>query len=206
MDRPKALITPLCGIERTGWLNPMLAMSLIEASHNSHFDVVIEPAFALSPVDYARNVCVSAARDRGFDWLLMVDNDQTLPPFPLDVLTILTSAGPQQNVVGFACGISLDGGKSYIRNSEIIPGVADGSFMAVSRIGAGVMAIHRSVWQAIPKGPWFRTLHNEDELLSVKQSEDLFFCDLAKAAGLKLWMARVGAGHLKTVNLTTLTK
>lgn len=206
MSKPKVLITPLCGVERSAWLNPMLAMSLIEASHNSHFEVTIEPAFALSPVDYARNVCVSAARDRSFDWLLMVDNDQTLPSFPLDPLTILTSAGPQQNVVGFACGLSLDGGKSYIRNSEIIPGVSDGSFMGVNRIGAGVLALHRSVWERIPLGPWFRSTHNEDELFSMKQSEDLFFCDLAKTAGLKLWMARVGAGHLKTVNVTTLTK
>jgi hypothetical protein len=43
-----------------------------------------------------------------------------------------------------------------------------------------------------------------DELLQVKQSEDLFFCDLARGAGVKLWAHRMGSGHLKTADLTAL--
>jgi hypothetical protein len=206
MATDKVLVTPLCGIERSGWLNPALLTSLVAMSHDSRFQVVIEPAFGLSPVDFARNQCVASARNRGFDWLLTIDNDQTLPPEPFSVLNALSQAGPRQDVVGFACGISLDGGKRYERNSAMLEGVTDGAFYGVSKIGAGVLALRNSVWQTIPTGPWFRTLQNQDEMLSLKQSEDLYFCDLARAAGLQLWMSQLGAGHIKSINLTTLLR
>jgi hypothetical protein len=196
--KPKVLIAPLCGIERSGWLNPTLLLSLVQMTHDPRFDVSIELAFGLSPVDYARNTAVVAARTKQFDWLLMVDNDQTLPTSPLDVIA---EAGPQQDVVGLLAGCSKDG-RSFQLNCDFIPGMTDGNFRAVSKIGSGVIMLRSSVWTRIPKGPWFTTQQSDDELRSFKQGEDLSFCDLARAAGLKLWTHRSDCGHLKTADVT----
>jgi len=195
----KVLVAPLCGLERGSWLNTSLVMSLIAMSHDARFQVEIVPAFGLWPVDYARNTCVVAARAKQVDWLLMIDNDQTLPTNPLD---IIAEATPQQDVIGLSCGCVSSDGHSFRLNADFIPGMADGNFMGVSKVGTGVMLLRSNVWTRIPKGPWFRTEQAEDELRSVKQGEDWHFCDLARAAGLKLWTHRRGCGHLKTVDVT----
>jgi hypothetical protein len=198
--KPNVLIAVMCGFERGGWLNPTLVTSLVAMSRDSRFDVEIELALGLSPVDYARNTCVVAARAKQVDWLLMVDNDQVLPQGnPLD---ILAEAGPQVDVIGLSTGISKDAGRSFHLNADFIPGISEGSFMGVSKVGSGVLILRNTVWTRLTKGPWFRTLQNDDELLSPKLSEDLFFCDLARASGLKLWTHRKGCGHLKTADIT----
>jgi len=199
MNKPKVLITPLCGLERGQWLNPTLAVSLATMKCDPRFDVEIQLALGLSPVDYARNTCVAAAREKQVTWLLMVDADQTLPQNPLDVLA---EASPQIDAVGLACGISLDNGRSFHLNCNFLPGVSDGNFMGVSKIGTGVMALRDSVWRTLPRGPWFVTERADDELLTVTKSEDIHFCEIARACGLKLWAHRAGAGHLKTTDLT----
>src|SRR5580700_6085808 len=95
--KPRVLVAPLCGLERGSWLNPTLLMSLVQITHDPRFDVSIELAFGLSPVDYARNTCVVAARAKAVDWLLMCDSDQTMPFNPLD---IIAEATPQVDAVG----------------------------------------------------------------------------------------------------------
>jgi len=86
MPKAKVLVSPLCGSERDRWLNPSLVLSLLTMTHDPRFEVIIEPAYALYPVDYARNVCVASAREKQVDWLIQVDNDQTLPVSPLDII------------------------------------------------------------------------------------------------------------------------
>jgi hypothetical protein len=179
-------------------------MTLLAASKDSRFDVVIEPAFSLVPIDYSRNRCVASAREKQAEWLLMIDNDQTLSPNMLDVLA---EAGPKQHVVGWYAGTSSTSinGQSFSLNCDFIPGVCeDRDFLPVTRIGAGVMALHNSVWQKLPKGPWFKLLQEDDELRTPKLGEDFFFCNLARAAGLQIWAYRMGAGHLKTCDNTVL--
>ena len=51
-----------------------------------------------------------------------------------------------------------------------------------------------------PRGPWFRWLVNEDEVLSRKLGEDFYFCQLVQEHGLTVWTHERVAGHLKTVN------
>jgi len=199
--KPRVLVTPLCGVERGSWLNSTLLTSLVAASHDSRFEVTIEPAFGLIPVDYARNRCVAAARDKGFDWNVQLDNDQTVPP---NVLDVIAEAGPAQDVIGLYSGLCADRGASFRFNVTTLPGVADRNFTGASRLGAGVLILHSSVWRALPKGPWFRTVRADDELLTISQGEDYYFSNLAMAAGLRLWTHRMGAGHLHTVDLTRL--
>src|ERR1700676_2134797 len=117
--KPRILVTPLCGLERDGWLNPTLLMALLEMQRDPRFEVTIELALGMTPVDYARNQCVAVARNRKVDWLLMVDNDQTIPP---NVLNIIAEATPQIDVVGLPCGLSKNGGRSFQLNCDFIPG------------------------------------------------------------------------------------
>jgi len=197
--KTRILVKPLCGTERGNWLNPTLITSLIAMSHDQRFDVTVEPAFGMAPVDYARNTCVATARDRGFDWLLMIDNDQAVP---VSLLDIVAEAGPQIDVVALACGIGSKDGHSFMLNADFIRDKAIGNFMGISKAGSGVMLLRNSVWRTFPKGPWFVTEQNNDELRSLKQGEDIFFCGLCCAAGLQLWTHRMGCGHLKTADIT----
>jgi hypothetical protein len=206
MPKTKVLVSPLCGSERDRWLNPSLVVSLLTMTHDPRFGVIIEPAYALYPVDYARNVCVASAREQQVDWLIQVDNDQTLPVSPLD---IIAECGPEQDVIGLSAGIRKgDDGRSFQFNTHNLsaPGIVDGKFLGVLHVGSGVLILRNSVWRTLPRGPWFRTIQRDDELRSVEKSggEDWSFCDLARAAGLKLWTHRACSGHLKTTNLTAL--
>jgi hypothetical protein len=168
-------------------------------THDPRFNVEIELALGLSPVDYARNTAVVAARTKQVNWLVLVDNDQMLPQNALD---IIAEATPQVDVIGLSTGISQDAGRTFRLNVDFIPGMTHGNFMGVSKVGGGVLMLRNTCWTRIPKGPWFKTVQANDELHSITQGEDFFFCDLARASDLKIWTHRRGCGHLKTCDIT----
>jgi hypothetical protein len=87
-SKPKVLVCVLGSSERHGWINPHLVSNLLTMSHDERYTVEIKPVIECSPVDFARNVCVTMARERKADTLLMFDNDQSSEINPLDVLTI----------------------------------------------------------------------------------------------------------------------
>ncbi|HEX3740237.1 MAG TPA: hypothetical protein VHV29_10980 [Terriglobales bacterium] len=69
--------------------------------------------------------------------------------------------------------------------------------------------VHRSVWQKIPRGPWFRWNHGEPtETLDKGPNgcgEDVYFCRLVREHGLKVWTHAQLAGHYRNVDLTAMT-
>ena len=157
--------------------------------------------YALTPTDFARNTAVSLARTRKADWLLMFDND-TGPN--ADPLTVIATAPANADVVAMPYGSCF--GDKYTIWTDIIPGVTSGEFFGVRSVGTGAMALHCSVWQKIPRGPWFKIVSDEaDELYKPLFSEDAYFCNLARAAGLSIWMhGRAVASHMHTVDVTGL--
>jgi hypothetical protein len=202
--KPRVLVAVFCGTERNHWLCPQLVGSLLQMGKDTRFAVEIEMIYSLTPTDFARNTAVTLARKRSADWLLMLDND-TAPQ--ADPLTLIQSAPSNADIVAMPYGSNF--GNKYTVAAEFLPGVASGDFLGVKSIGTGAMALRSSVWQQkIPKGPWFKVVSDEtSELYKPLFSEDIYFCNLARAAGLSIFVHRsAGAAHFHTVNVTDLAR
>jgi hypothetical protein len=199
--KPKVLVAVFCGSERNHWLCPSLARALLQMSSDARFAVEIELIYALTPTDYARNTAVALARSRKVDWLLMLDND-TGPT--ADPLNLIAMAPEGADVVAMTYGTNF--GDNYTCAIDFLPDVTSGEFLGVKSMGTGCMALHSSVWQKLPKGPWFKVVSDEaSELYKPMMSEDIYFCNLARAAGCSIWMHRSAvAAHWHSVNVTEL--
>jgi hypothetical protein len=215
--KPRILITPLCGGERDGWVNPFLLSNLILASHDMRFSVAIEPVVDKHPVDYARNVCIAMARERNVDTLLMVDADQSWWPGynPLNMLPNDLASKP---VIGiptmqrFSPEEACKGGEPFIPNFRTMDGHKvenSGEYFSASHVGTGAMFIHRRIWEeVIPRGPWFVWRYKEDSELHETDgfagSEDFGFCELCARHNVPIWVHRRPIPHWKTCECTML--
>jgi len=213
--KPRVLITPLSGKERTAWLNPSLARTLLKASHDSRAFVAVE-IVEHAPVDFARNVCVDIARRGGYDYLIQLDNDQTFADIgPMDVL-FEALQGERKDVIGMPYVQSLQQNGNCVRFNlgyEPLPverQQTDGNFITVDRVATGCMILSRRVWtEILPKGPWFKWMTDTtNELLApdpaIKGGEDYYLCHLLAERGAKVWMHRTPIGHLKAADITAL--
>ena len=214
MSKPKVLVCVLCGTERQNWIYPELSGMLIRMSHDSRFDVAIGNIKDGRPVEVPRNESIALARDNNFDWLVSFDNDNFMPSgTPLDIISL---AGPSQNVIGlgYVCG-SVEAGYKMFPPPTSQP--INGPFREVDCLNGGALMVHRSVWQAIPRGPWFRFMYDEGvETLRAKTSdwayglgenggcsEDFYFVRLCRKHELKCWThTDKYAGHYRTTDLT----
>ena len=191
MQATKVLIAVLCGPERNGWINPQLCDTLLRMSRSQHFAVTVEFIFGSHGVDRARNVAIDKAREQNADFLIQIDNDMTCT----DPLAILAEADALAlDIVAVSAGISKGEG-SYQPNVDLA-GERRGNFMRVSNAGAGVLILRSSVWQKMPKAPLF--------LYTAEVGEDVYFCRLAQGLGFTIWTHASLAGHLKTVDISSL--
>jgi len=203
-SKPKVLVCVLGSSERHGWINPHLVSNLLTISHDERYTVEIKPVIECSPVDFARNVCVTMARERKADTLLMFDNDQSSEINPLDVLTIANG----KDIIGIPTMQSST--DSFHTAPMFIPNLrrdnlrSDGEFMQVHRIGTGAMFLSHRVWEQIA-GPWFKTVQADDELRSpTPQTEDFYFCDLAREHGFEIWSHNRMMFHFHTCEIAKL--
>jgi hypothetical protein len=196
--RQNVLICVLCLSERQGWVNPWLSQSLCAMACDPRFNVTIEHAINHRPYHYARNRAVALARERGVDWLVEIDNDQSFVGVtPLDVLH---AAGSWRKVIGVrSFGVESVPRKLYAMNSK--PLGTEGDFTEVEHLGGSVLCIHSEIWQKIP-GPWFLHEFGDDELGTTKNSEDWYFCDLVRRHKYQVWLHRTYVSHWHTLDLT----
>lgn len=199
--KPSVLVSVLCGRERDTWINPALFMSLLNLRHSS-FDVVIETAYDMKPHEYARNTCVLRAQAVGYTHLCMVDNDMVLPGNFDQILAEVITSG--KAVVGLQYGALEDNGGLKMLSCHD-NGHVDGNFRRTGLVGGGVLIINADVWGKIP-GPWFRWLSDGSEISKGKISEDYYFCELVQENGLEVWTHKQAAGHLKTLDITSVCK
>lgn len=206
-DKQKVLVCVPCVRERDGWVNPALCTNLLTIAADQRYIVEVEMVLEKRPYHYARNYCVSLARERAADWLLMVDNDQA---FTLNPLTVLSDAGADKYVIGFPTFMGQDifetDGKMFQVNLGIKPiqeQKIDGQFYTVSGIGGAGLLINHRIWEEIP-GPWFLWEINPTELAeTAKQgSEDIYFCRLVQKHGFDIWAHTAMMSHLKTTEVT----
>jgi hypothetical protein len=201
--KPKILVAVLTGAERQNWINPDLTRNLMRMARDTRFDVDYFPVHDCRPWEVARNLTISTARQLKADWVISFDNDNFLPG-DVNPLDIIATAGEDQHVIGLTYGMrSAD--ESHV--CCVFPGSrgkSDGAFHEVQGLGGGVLMVRNTVWQKIPKGPWFRWVHQENEIQEGEYGEDMYFCQLAQQNGFKLWTCDQMAGHYRTMDITKL--
>ena len=182
--KPKVLITPLCGPERSAWINPRLCASLLRAVKDPRFDTDVELIYGSHGIDTARNLAIDKARQKQVSWNVQIDNDMVCE----NLLSVLAEADTaERHVVAVAYGITAPSGN--LEPSVVFTGKRHQNFMQVTAAGAGVLMISSKVWQALP-------------VLFEGNHEDVHFCRIAQAAGFQIWTHASLAGHLHTVDLT----
>ena len=198
MSKPRILVAVLSGSERDRWISSQLFEGILALQLDGRMSILVTTS-SIDRYEVARNSCVRLARDMQADFLVMVDNDMVLPMgFPNILYDVTHAAKP---IVGFpSARINHDGSISSLTPHD--NGEKDGEFQRTGHVGSGLLILSSEVWRVMPRGPWFRWLTNDDELLSRKLSEDYAFCELAQAHGLQVWSHQSTAGHLKTSDIT----
>ncbi len=173
----------------------------------------------VTPVEYARNVCVQEfLKDPYYKRLWFLDADVIPPANALDLLNC-----PDEGIVS---GMTMiwnceDVGKdgTYVPPSMKINGFKwlrkDDNFQSMvpprnstgfhcDAAGAAALVIKREVFDAVGS-PWFRTLR--DPLGRMLRGEDLDFCRRAALKGHRVWYRPdVAFGHRKFIDLLEVTK
>lgn len=174
--------------------------NLISGDHALAFDFVRGYDCAA-----ARNNIARSALACECDYVLMVDNDITLPPDalvnllenPKDVCLGYYAYRNAENLYSGKTSVCRLGEKDYTMQ---YPGVELRS-MAERGItkeqihggGMGCALIKTEVFRRLPY-PWFKWVNYDDGGVL---SEDLYFCELCSQNGISIYVdTRVGCGHL----------
>jgi len=180
--------------ERGGWPCPPLGMTIINATHDARFRWKVEFLLDLRPFDFARNSAVALARKNSADFLVMCDNDVSCRMALADALAEMPS---DVSVLGLNYAI----GQNIPRLAGLGEHEIRGNFVEVDSIGGGCLILRSEIWRKIP-GPWFKWVTKNDELLTPDVSEDVYFCQLARQHGFRIWSHRLPAAHMRCVDLT----
>jgi hypothetical protein len=172
--------------------------------------MILFPPQNYSPVSVARNLCVSAFLNGGYDYLFFVDADTVPPPDAIekllatgkDIITGVTCnfklcedglLRPAPMVFRFANGKDKEDGLEYVLKPEGIE--------KVDAFGMSCCLIHKSVFDNLEE-PWFK-----EEFVPDKGKkpigEDIKFCYELRDKGQDLWCDfSVHCDHWKMTKVT----
>lgn len=157
----------------------------------------------------ARNNIVMRAQKLGVDYVLMVDNDITLPRDVLkwmleDTPDVTLGYYPHRNANNLYTGrvsVCKLGWFNYPLESEFTAeemkqAIAEGQTkVQIHGGGMGCALIRTSVFSRIPY-PWYDWVNYNDSNRGML-SEDLYFCEACRKAGIPIFTdVRAGCGHL----------
>ena len=181
--------------------------------------------YDLLPVEYSsslyveenRNLLVKVARDKGAQWLLQMDTDESFAPEALRLLMQTAKECQTKIVYGLYSNVqlapeSVQGGFYVV--DMIYREVANGEYESivppsdfkpflVDAAGSGMLLTHLSVFERI-EYPWFwlDLIIPRGKTEPQVMNEDISFSRKAREAGYQLWCdPRVEARHYKTVGL-----
>jgi hypothetical protein len=210
----KICIRLLCGKERNNWINPDLFLTLITFMHESYgrFQMDLALMVGASPVEFVRNLAARESLRSQADWLLMIDNDQSLPA-NLGQLIEQAHADSDINIVSLPTYM-LRGGvenpkptvNSWVERDSSQRGVNRSSlpaapgFQEILSGGAGIFLIRTRMFEIL-QAPWFKVPLNEQTCAPLC-GEDDFFNNKARRAGFKVHThSGYQCSHFKTVDL-----
>jgi hypothetical protein len=133
-----------------------------------------------------RNVLVRAAKDAKAEFLLFIDNDLSFPPFSLNRMVEIAE---KQNLDILGCNYLFH---TPPHISMAIPkGCKEQSVTdldEVDRLPTGMMLIRMSVLDKIEEPYFIYPSIVDDKGLITVSTEDYYFCDKARDAGVPIWM------------------
>lgn len=172
-------------------------MQLMQSrEHDMHYAFPIYSPIASARNRIAREFVESPAR---FEWLLMIDSDVVPETNPLDLIA------QDKDVIGQICPIwkgDLAPGREVMWNVVPLEGsILIGEGLApVQAVGSGCLLIARRVLEHPGMRAPFTERYDEDGVLTV--SEDVSFCQRARAAGYQVWADLGGrCSHNRIVDL-----
>lgn len=207
--RPHVMISPLTGLERHHWLNPLLSTSIVASSFRKDIrSFTYSPAFGVFPVSAARNKVVEEFFLKSdADWLVMIDND--IAP-PQNFLDMLFDCPPEADILiapyhiwdpdtmrTVLCFGRWENGQMITPDpDEVRPG-----WMAGGAGGTGLIAIRRKVFtEGKLEKPFFRIICNDYE--GQTMTEDIYFTGKATEAGYKIFTnAKYVAKHFHSIDI-----
>jgi hypothetical protein len=189
----------LIAVPTMGSVHPILASRLIEWGQAfPKGQISFYFTFKVSPVDRARNQVIEFfLAKKQFTHLLFIDSD-TIPepdaPFRLLArnMPIVSGMTPILSYTGDENGWATYDNCFIARNSddngkviETVIASRNTGLQEIFRCGASCLLISREVAEKLEK-PLFKFITNPAGTSHTK-SEDIFFCDLAKAAGYQIF-------------------
>lgn len=182
---------------------------LDKGGHDVDFDF-----FRGYDVAKARNTIAEATIEGGYDYVLMIDNDEVPPKdaminlldtersYPLErcmaVGYCLSRPSNQANTNGRTTAFKY-GGQNYTvedayKAEELKALCAEGiTKIQIRGSGLGCALIHRDVFEAL-QYPYFRWVEYENK---TKLSEDLYFCEMMTGIARPVFVdTRVACGHM----------
>lgn len=146
-----------------------------------------------APFDHARNLCCQKALEMGVEWCCFLDSDIALPPDSF--LRLIAHRRPVMSGVYFRRspphGFPV-AQKSYNGHRTWLQEVPKAGLIEVEVVGAGMLAIHRSVLETMVKNPihpakkWFFWGVDQQGYVPPEygQSEDFSFCSHVRKLGI----------------------
>jgi len=167
-------------------------------ARDARFETTFGNTLGLRPHDYARNFALATARTEKPDWTIQLDNDVAPTVSPLD---LIADAPSDADVIGVRYGIAKPSSSAGLWPEGLQ--FVSGNYEEVPAVAGGVLCIRSTVWQKIPRGPWFQiAIKQGSELLEWASGEDCMFCQLVRSKGMKVYVHKTPADHFHSVNLT----
>ena len=215
MGKPRIMVAILTTHERNGWPTKDLA-DWLSSLHDQSIGYTFCHNFV--PAAGARNTVAGCFKDRGFDWILMLDNDMSPPGNLLDAIKNVPADAmvvapkffmwDETNLSLKLCwGWDEDAaGSGYAPPKDPVTGQVrvESKFYQLRKCGTGAIFICPEVFQKIPP-PWF--WYTYDAMGNQKVTEDINFCDKLHEHGMKIYgFGGLTVGHHHTVNLAALAR
>ena len=156
---------------------------------------------------YNRNTAAKKALENNSTHLMFIDHDMIFPPDGLSkliahdkdiILANYNTRGVHQETVGengekrIALASTLKMGKKDAYEQVDVDSLPKDEIFEVAAGGTGFMLIKTEVFKKLPY-PWFVA----SEEGRVWTTEDIFFCELAKEHGFKIWCdPSIEMGHM----------
>ena len=140
----------------------------------------------------SRNFLVARALDRGAEWIMFIDDDQSFKP---DLLKLLLEA--DRPVVGALCLQRHAPHMPLVYSDKDDKGYwpldlrkhGPNELVQVRAVGSGGMLVRSEVFRELGEIDWFKH--------TTEQSEDMFFCDLLDEHGIPLFThTGIRLGHI----------
>lgn len=195
----------LVAVPHIGMIHAQLASSLLLWQKNIP-DIGIMFMGYQKPIAYARNQIVKSFLSLDFEYLLMIDADQSVDmrflshwQYGLDIISPICMILKGNEVLPLLLKEKQD---SF--EYEIIKDYMPGQFIAVDAVGTGCIMIARKVFETMP-APWFEYLFDAEG--NMKTGNDFYFCRKAKKLGFNIYVdTSIVSNHYQEFDLANFTR